>query len=260
MSSPMNSHRIRAMVVDDEPLARQAIQQLLTEIDWIEWIGEAEDGISAIEKIRSASPDLLFMDIQMPGASGIEVLDRSGTSASVIFTTAYDEYAMTAFELGAIDYLRKPFGRERFMRALERAKPFLESRQTARAAESETPLSERLTFAQNESKLITRLFVRDRTFIVPVQTSDVLRFESEGDYVAVITDGRRHLVYINLAELSQRLDAEKFVRIHRSHIVNLDRVAAMVPHDANRLEVRMVDGARIVASRTGTQILRARIK
>ena len=115
-------------------------------------------------------------------------------------------------------------------------------------------------FAQTESKAITRLFVRDRANIIPVQTSDVLHFKSDGDYVAVITAGRRHLVYINLSDLSARLDPERFVRIHRSHIVNLDRVAAMVPHDANRLEIRLVDGSRIIASRSGTQLLRARRK
>lgn len=256
----MTGGRIRALVVDDEPLARQAIQQLLASVDWIEWVGEASDGLAAMDALRVLQPDLLFLDIQMPGASGVEVLERSATDAAVIFTTAHDEYAMVAFELGAIDYLRKPFGRERFARALDRAKPFLDARNAARAIEHDASLAERLVFAQSEAQTITRLFVRDRANIIPVQTNDVLRFESDGDYVAVITAGRRHLVYINLSDLSARLDPARFVRIHRSHIVNLDRVAAMVPHDANRLEVRMVDGARIVASRSGTQLLRARLK
>lgn len=256
----MTSKRTRALVVDDEPLARQAIQQLLAKVDWIEWIGEASDGVGAIDAIQALQPDLLFLDIQMPGASGIEVLERSETDAAVIFTTAHDEYAMIAFELGAIDYLRKPFGHERFTRALDRARPFLDARKTTNGGQADTPLAERLVFAQNESKAITRLFVRDRANIIPVQTSDVIRFESDGDYVAVVTSGRRHLVYINMSDLSARLDSERFVRVHRSHIVNLDRVVAMAPHDANRLEVRMIDGSRVVASRSGTQLLRARLK
>jgi two-component system LytT family response regulator len=254
----MNPEPMRALVVDDEPLARQAIQQLLTDVDWLQWAGEASDGLAAIDAIQSLQPELVFLDIQMPGANGIEVLERANVDVAVIFTTAYDEYAMTAFELGAIDYLRKPFGRERFMRALERARPFLEARRAARIQEQTVPLVERLVFVQQESRALTRIFVRDRANIIPVQTSDVLRFEADGDYVAVVTAERRHLIYINLADLSARLDAEQFVRIHRSHIVNLDRVAAMVAHDANRLEVRMVDGTRIVASRNGTQLLRAR--
>lgn len=256
----INTEAMRTLVVDDEPLARQAIQQMLAEVPWLQWIGEASDGLAAVSAIQSLQPDLVFLDIQMPGATGIEVLERASADVAVIFTTAYDEYAMTAFELGAIDYLRKPFGRDRFMRSIDRARPFLEARRAARNAEDNVPLAERLEFAREQSQTITRIFVRDRANIIPVQTSDVLRFEADGDYVAVVTAERRYLVYINLADLSARLDAEQFVRIHRSHIVNLDRVAAMVAHDANRLEVRMIDGTRIVASRTGTQLLRARFK
>lgn len=256
----MSAEPMRALVVDDEPLARQAIQQLLADVEWLTWVGEASDGVAAINAIQTLKPELVFLDIQMPGTNGIEVLERANSDVAVIFTTAFDEYAMTAFELGAIDYLRKPFGRERFMRALDRARPFLEARRAARNPEHNVPLAERLEFAQQESRALSRIFVRDRANIIPVQTNDVLRFEADGDYVAVITTDRRHLVYINLADLSTRLDSERFVRIHRSHIVNLDRVAAMVAHDANRLEVRMVDGTRIVASRNGTQLLRARFK
>lgn len=256
----MNNEPMRALVVDDEPLARQAVQQLLAEVDWLMWVGEASDGIAAVEAIHSLKPELVFLDIQMPGASGIEVLERANSDVAVIFTTAYDEYAMMAFELGAIDYLRKPFGRERFMRALERARPFLDARRAARNPEQNVPLAERLVFAQQETRALTRIFVRDRSNIIPVQISDVVRFEADGDYVAVITAQRRHLVYVNLTDLWARLDAEHFVRIHRSHIVNLDRVTAMVAHDANRLEVRMIDGSRIVASRNGTQLLRVRFK
>lgn len=255
MSAPI----VRALVVDDEPIARQAIREFLQDVSWIEWVGEASDGVTATSTIEAMRPDLVFLDIQMPGASGVEVLERAKSEISVIFTTAHEEYAMAAFELGAIDYLRKPFGRERFMRALERARPFLAARMTERDREPESRLAERLSYAQGEPHVLTRLFVRDRANIIPVQVRDVLRFEADGDYVAVLTAGRRYLVYVNLADLSLRLDSERFVRVHRSHVVNLDRVAAIVPHDANRLEVRMEDGSRVVASRNGTQLLRSRI-
>lgn len=231
---------------------------LLGEVPWVTCIGEATDGIEAVAAIREQQPDLVFLDVQMPGMSGIEVLEKAGADLSVIFTTAYDEYAMIAFELGAIDYLREPFGRERFLRALERARPHLDAR-NARRADSAT-LVERLALADaTKPEHLTRLFVRDRGQVIPLQVADVVRCEADGDYVAIIAGGRRHLVYVNLTDLVARLDPEKFVRAHRSHLINLDRVAAMVAHDPNRLEVRMTDGSKVVASRAGTQLLRARI-
>jgi two-component system LytT family response regulator len=263
----MNTRTVRALVIDDEPLARQAIRTLLADVEWMTCVGEAEDGPTAVASIQSLEPDVVFLDIQMPGANGIEVLSQSGCDVAVIFTTAFDDYAMTAFELGAIDYLRKPFGRERFMRAVERARPFLEARLRSTPNDSAVVdehiparITDRLEFAQGDTRTITRLFVRDRARIVPISVAEVLRFESDGDYVAVVTGGRRHLIYINISELAERLDSDRFVRVHRSHIVNLDHVSTMAPHDPSRLEVRMSDGSRVVASRSGTQLLRARLK
>ena len=250
--------RVRALVVDDESVARTAIRALLQDAPWIECIGEARDGVDAIALIRSERPELLFLDVQMPGATGIEVLEQAGTDLAVIFTTAHDDYAMTAFELGAIDYLRKPFGRERFLKAVERARPQIEARRSAVSAGS--PLSERLAFANAPSRPLTRIFVRDRGAVIPLSTADVVRCEADGDYVAVHAGGRRHLVYVNLSDLAAQLDPERFVRVHRSHLVCLDYVAQLVPFDANRLEVRLTDGSRVVASRAGTQTLRARMK
>jgi two-component system LytT family response regulator len=265
--TPANA-RARALVVDDEPVARQALRELLAEVSWVEWVGEAADGLDAIAAMQRLRPDLVFLDVQMPGATGVEVLERAGVDAAVIFTTAHDEYAMIAFELGAIDYLRKPFGRERFQRALERARPLLVARAGATPAGGTTTgagsagatLAERVAFASTPPRTLTHVFVRDGGRVVPIQASDIIRCEAEGDYVAVYAAGRRHLVYVNLADLAARLDAERFVRIHRSHLINLDRVASFAPHDANRLEVRMHDGTRIIASRTGTQLLRARAR
>lgn len=250
--------QIRALVVDDEPVARTALRELLSEVSWITWIGEAADGFEAIAAIREHDPDLVFLDVQMPGLNGIQVLEQSEREPAVVFTTAHDDYAMAAFELGAIDYLRKPFGRERFLRALDRARAQLDAARTRHSEVNDVPLGQRLAYAQTETQTLRRIFVRDRGNIIPVRMQDVLRFESDGDYVAVFTGGRRHLVYVNLSDLATRLDPERFIRVHRSHIVNLDRVAAMTAHDASRLEVQMQDGSRIVASRAGTTELRKR--
>jgi two-component system, LytTR family, response regulator len=250
----------RALVVDDEEVARRALREFLAEVSWIDVVSEAVDGIAAIEAIARDRPDLLFLDVEMPGASGVEVLERSGTDLAVIFTTAHDDYAMTAFELGAIDYLRKPFGRDRFLKAIERARPQLEAARAKRGDEAGSPLAERLAFAQEPPRPLTRLFVRDRGAVIPVRAADIVRCEADGDYVAVHALGRRHLVYVNLGDLASQLDAERFVRVHRSHLVNLDYVASVAPHDANRLEVRLKDGARVVASRAGTRALRERFQ
>jgi two-component system LytT family response regulator len=253
----------RALVVDDEPVARKALRDLMGEVPWIACIGEAVDGEAAVSAIVEQRPDLVFLDVQMPGASGVQVLERTGglvPDLAVIFTTAHDDYAMTAFELGAIDYLRKPFGRERFLRAVERARPHLEASRARRSTDGGSALTERLAFAQRPPHPLTRLFVRDRGAVVPIRTDHIVRCEADGDYVAVHADGRRHLVYVNLGDLAAQLDPERFVRVHRSHVVNLDHVASLAPHDANRLEVRLKDGSRVMASRAGTQALRARIR
>lgn len=249
---------VRAMIVDDEPIARDALRALLADVDWISCVGEAVDGNDAITQISELNPELLFLDVQMPGATGIEVLERVNQELTVIFTTAHDDYAMTAFEFGAIDYLRKPFGRERFARALERARPYIEARRARDATSAGAALTERLAFASGVERPLQRLFVRDRGGVLPVRTADIVHCEADGDYVAVHALGRRHLVYVNLGDLASQLDAEKFVRVHRSHIVNLDAVVSFVAHDANRLEVRLSNGARVIASRAGTQVLRAR--
>jgi two-component system LytT family response regulator len=254
---------VRALVVDDEHIARKALRDLIGEVPWISCIGEADDGVAAISAIAEHRPDLVFLDVQMPGASGVEVLEQTGGShpdLAVIFTTAHDDYAMIAFELGAIDYLRKPFGRDRFLRAVERARAQLEASRAPQGAERGSALAERLAFAQRPPQPLTRLFVRDRGAVVPLRTDDIVRCEADGDYVAVYAGGRRYLVYVNLGDVAAQLDPERFVRVHRSHLVNLDHVASLTPHDANRLEVRLKDGSRVVSSRAGTQALRAKIK
>lgn len=251
---------VRALVVDDEPVARAALRMLLDSVSWIECVGEAVDGIEAIEALQSLKPELVFLDVQMPGANGVEVLERTGSDLAVIFTTAHDDYAMSAFELGAIDYLRKPFGEQRLFRALERAQPHIAARRSRQSHDVGTPLAERLAFASSPSRPIARLFVRDRGAVLPIRVEDITHCDADGDYVAVYANGKRHLVYVNMGDLAAQLDPERFVRVHRSHLVNLDAVASLVSHDASRLEVRLKDGTRLVASRAGTQLLRARYK
>ncbi|HUQ98591.1 MAG TPA: LytTR family DNA-binding domain-containing protein [Gemmatimonadaceae bacterium] len=241
--------KTRVLIVEDEPIPRERLRELLSEVNWIECVGQAPDGRTAIRMIDELRPDLVFLDIEMPGMTGLEVLTKIEHDPAIVFTTAYDRYAVTAFELEALDYLLKPFGTKRLDSALERVKKHLQS-------DASFPVAERARVALETRGTFSRIFVRDRGRIVPIQVESIDRLEAEDDYVGVHSNGRRYLVYLGMAQFEARLDPEKFVRIHRSHIVNLDRVAAFLPEDGGRLVIEMKDGTRLAASRTRSRELR----
>ncbi|MDQ2890920.1 MAG: LytTR family DNA-binding domain-containing protein [Gemmatimonadota bacterium] len=247
----------RALIVEDEVPATQRLSDLIAEVAWLECIGHAPDGAAAIRMIDAERPDLVFLDISMPGASGLEVLEQVTHSPAVIFTTANDQYAIAAFELQAIDYLMKPFTRERFLTAVERARRTLTMPLTPPAvpvtARARTAVTES---ADARSTLLTRLFVRDHSKIVPVAVREIERLEAQDDYVALFTGGHRYLVYLPLGEFERRLDSAHFIRVHRSHIVNVDFVDHFEPFEAGRLLVVMRGGTRILASRVRSSELR----
>jgi two-component system LytT family response regulator len=211
-------------------------------------VGEAATGRAAIAAIEEVEPDLVFLDIRLPGMSGLDVLQRLERAPAVMFTTAYDQYAVAAFEIGAIDYLLKPFGRERFQRALERARPFLD-RQLGSAA------AERAREVQGAGP-VARLFLRDGGRIVPVPVAAIERFEACDDFVVVHAGGKRYRLHLQLTDLEARLDPARFVRIHRSHMVNFDHVASLTPYDGSRFHVSLLSGVTIVASRQRSKVLR----
>ena len=247
--------KIRALIVEDEPLARRTLRDMLADVPWLECVGEAETGPQAVEMIDALRPDLVLLDIEMPELNGIQVLDRITHEPAVIFTTAYDRYAVSAFELEALDYLLKPFGQERCLAALERARRALPPNGSATEPASPS-LVERARHVLGESGPLTRLFVRDRDRIVPVSTSDIERLEAADDYVDVHTKSRSYLVYLTLNDFERRLDPERFIRVHRAHIVNLDFVKQLVPFDGSRMQIEMRDGTKILASRTRSKELR----
>ncbi|WP_353268161.1 LytTR family DNA-binding domain-containing protein [Gemmatimonas sp.] len=243
MSTPFT-----VLVCEDEPLARLHLRALIESTPTLLWIGEVGDGLNAVTLIDRLRPDIIFLDIEMPELSGLDVLERTTHRPAVIFTTAFDAHAVQAFELGAVDYLLKPFGPERFATAIARV-----ARSLAPHA-GDAPVAERV---RSQQGALSRVFVRERGRIVPVQVQEIERLEAEDDYVALVVRGRRHLLTITLASLLEKLDGRRFVRIHRSHAVNLDFVSALIPFDAARLCVEMRDGSRITASRSGTQLLRS---
>ena len=246
----MSEAAVTALIADDEPVARAGLRHLLRGLPWLHCVGEAADGPAALAEIQRLKPELVFLDIQMPGLLGTEVLRRlaeAGTPPLVIFTTAHAEHAITAFELGALDYLLKPFGAERLNATLERVRAAL--------GEPVPPALERLAELLGRGPL-TRLFVRSGAAIVPVAVAEVSHFEAVGDYVSVHAGGAEHLLHLALSRLEERLDAERWVRIHRGCIVNLDAVARFRRLANGQLSAELKDGGALPVSRSRSQVLR----
>ena len=249
---------IRALVIEDEPLARQTIRDFLAGEDWLELVGEASDGPTAVRLIDELRPDLVFLDVQMPGLTGLQVMERARHDPEIIFTTAYDSYAVPAFELGALDYLLKPFGRERFRHTLARVRSRMsvETEEASPVApKSAAPARKRLSTAMNAGVPLERLFVRDRERVVPLRAAEITRLEAEDDYVSVHAAGKSYLVHLTLNEFAARLDPSRFRRVHRSHVVNIDHVLSIESFD-RRLLLKMRDGSEVLSSRAGAQQLR----
>jgi two-component system LytT family response regulator len=239
---------IRAVIVEDEPEARLALRTWLEDEDGIEVVGEAADGRTAVTLIDRLRPDLVFLDVQLPEMTGLRVLETVRHAPEVVFTTAWDHYALAAFELGALDYLVKPFGRERFLKALQRVRLRL-------GATDETSASERARTAFASGHL-TRLFARRGERIVPILAHDIRRIAAQGDYAEVHTPAGAFLLHVSLKELAGRLDPERFVQVHRSHIVNLDAIDHLKAYDERRLVIVLKEGGEIVASRAASERLR----
>lgn len=240
--------KVRTLVVDDEPVARAGLRRMLLSFEWIEVIGEAADGESAVAAIETLQPDLVFLDVQMPALAGTEVLRRIERQPYVIFTTAFAEHAVIAFELGAVDYLLKPFGPNRLAAAMERIRGAIGEPAGIGAIE-------RLTGALG-SRPISRLFVRTGGNLVPLLVAHVMSFEADGDYVIAHTERTHHTLHLPLNRLEERLDPARFIRIHRAHIVNLDHVRTFKRDIRGNLEAQLVNGRRVPVSRSRAQELR----
>jgi two-component system LytT family response regulator len=233
--------KVSTLIADDEPVARSGLRDMLAEFDWISCVGDASNGLAAVEAINRLRPELVFLDIQMPGLLGTDVLRRVEHRPFVVFTTAFGQHAVTAFELGAVDYLLKPFGPERLAATLDRV----------RAALGEPGATSALDRYQEALRTgpMTRLFVRSGRAVIPVSVADVSWFEADGDYVTAHSSAGVHVLHLSLNRLEARLDPERFVRVHRAHIVNLDRVVAFRREGKDRFHAQMDDGARVAVSR-----------
>lgn len=235
---------LKAIIVDDEPLARQLVREYLSHHADIEIVAECENGFEAVKAVSDFRPDILFLDVQMPKLDGFEVLELIVHDLAIIFTTAYDEFALKAFEVHAADYLLKPFSQERFDEALEQAKKKIGKR----ASHSLNAIVEKSHEVHNP---LERILIRDGTkvHIVPVETIDYI--EAQDDYVAINTGGKIHLKQTTIATLEGELDNKKFVRIHRSFILNIERLAKIEPYAKDSRVAILKDGTRLQVSRAG---------
>ena len=241
--------KVTALVVDDEPVARAGLKAMLRAFEWIEVVGEAADGESAVGAIHALRPELVFLDVQMPGLLGTDVLRRLERPPFVIFTTAYSEHAVSAFELGAVDYLMKPFGPTRLAAAMERVR-------SALGEPASVDPVDRLSGALAGGP-ISRLFVRVGGALVPLPVERVSWFEADGDYVIAHAGDARHVLHLSLSRLETRLDSRRFMRLHRAHIVNLEQVRAFKRDAGGNLEAELADGGRVPVSRARAQELRS---
>jgi two-component system LytT family response regulator len=242
---------MRTLIVDDESPARQRLKRLLADIEGVEIIGEAEDGLQAVELIEREQPDLVLLDIQMPGLDGFGVIEALEVSPPIVFVTAYDEYAIRAFEINALDYLLKPFSRERLEQAIHRAQEAQTKGQdfAARLA----PLLESLA---SQGQHLNRLAVRDRNRIRVLDADEVDWIGVENEQTVVHVGSEAYPIRRTLADLEARLDPARFFRAHRSAIVNLDRVKEIVPWFKGSHKLRLTTGAEVELSRARARALR----
>ena len=241
--SPGQDKKIGALLVDDEELARHVLRELLQSHPEIQILGECANGFEAVKAIAEHKPDLLFLDIQMPRLTGFDVLELIEADVAVVFITAYDQYAMRAFEVHAVDYLLKPIGRQRFEEALERAKK--------RTGERKPPALELAAAARPPQQFLERMVVKDGTRVTLIPVAKLDYVEAQDDYVALASQGKKHLKQQTIASVEAGLDPARFVRIHRSYIVNFERVVRIEPYGKDSRVAILADGARLPVSRTG---------
>jgi two-component system LytT family response regulator len=234
--------------VDDEPLGRERIRMLLSGDPEIEIVDECSDGQQAVESINQSKPDLVYLDVQMPRMDGFAVLQAiaGGRMPTVIFVTAYDRYAVRAFEVHALDYLLKSFDRERFQAALQRAKDQIRQSREGLLSERLTGLLEDLEVRE---KRLTRLIVKSAGRISFVRVEEIDWLEAADNYVRIHVTRESHLIRETLQSLLERLDPSKFLRIHRSTVVNFDRIKEMQPLFHGDYLVRLHDGTELTLSR-----------
>ncbi len=239
---------IRVLIVDDEPLARKRLRELLKDDPDVVISGECANGAETVAAVRELAPDLIFLDVQMPGVDGLAVSETLNDKQSplVIFVTAYDQYAVRAFDVQAVDYLLKPFDRARFTQALQRAKERLREQ---RRDEVNQRILDLLSEIKDKPQYLDRLVIKTNDRVFVLKTDEIDWIEAEGNYVRVHFGKQSSLIRETLTNLSAQLDPRKFPRIHRSRLVNLDRIQELQPWTRHDWRIILRNGAQLRLSR-----------
>ena len=243
MPEGLNQTLLKVVIVDDEDLARMLLREYCTQLGGIEILAECSNGFEAVKAVAEHKPDAVFLDVQMPKLDGFEVLELIGAETPIVFVTAFDQYAMKAFEAHAVDYLLKPYSLERFQKSIEKLRALPKSAPTGLAS-----LAAEVRPADHRPE---RIVVRDgaKVHIIPLHKLDYV--EAQDDYVALRSDKRNFLKQQTLSSLEEQLDARRFVRVHRSYIVNIERIARIEPFTKDSRVLVLQDGSQIPVSRTG---------
>jgi two-component system LytT family response regulator len=259
MTSQVPAPRTRILIADDEPLARERLRTLLARESWAEIVAECPDGTDAIAAINDVRPDLVFLDVQMPGATGFEVIEAVGPARMppVIFVTAYDRYALRAFDVCALDYLLKPFDRDRFRQALTRARSQMQ--QPSAGGDLERKLLELVQGLKHGPPRVDRFVVRSGGRVYFVRANEIDWIEAAGNYVKLHVGPDVHLLRETMTAIEAQLDPEIFFRIHRCHIVNIERVQELQPWFNGEYVVSLKTGARLTLSRGYREKLQHRL-
>jgi two-component system, LytTR family, response regulator len=244
--------KIRVLIIDDESLARELVKKYLSDNPGIEILGECENGFDALKAIQELKPDLIFLDIQMPRIDGFELLEVLDHRPEIIFTTAFDQYAIKAFELNALDYLLKPFSKARLEQALEKARK--------RLAEKETPsqlsIENLRLHLDQKQKILDRVITRMGSKITVIPVEKIWYIESADDYVMIYSELGNHLKEKTMKYFEEHLPREQFIRIHRSYIVNLSQVVSIELYSKDSYIAAMKSGAKLKVSAEGYRRLR----
>lgn len=245
---------IQTLIVDDEAVAREGLHKLLQQEPDIELVGTCANGREAVEAIQTLQPDLVFMDVQMPEMNGFEALMAVDMEALpvIVFVTAYDQYALRAFDVHAVDYLLKPFTNQRLREALQQARRYLASETIVDLNQQVANLLDHLhaRSEQSTSAYVERIPVKNKRRVRFVDVADIDWIEAADNYVNLHVGDQSHLVRSTLSEMEERLDPEQFLRIHRSHIVNVERIREVHPRGSGDCLIVLDDGTGLLSSRT----------
>ncbi len=244
---------IKVVIIEDEAPARELIKAYLKDED-VEIMEECVNGFEGIKAIHEHRPDLIFLDVQMPKLTGFEMLELLDEYPHIIFTTAYDQYAIKAFELNAVDYLMKPFSKDRFLQALEKAKKRIEKNN-----KDDKPVKELVQKVKEESGVIDRIFVKTGSRIDVIPVSEIIKIEAQDDYAEIFTKEKSYLKKETMTFLEKNLPPANFIRVHRSTIINTDYLNKIEKYGKETYVIILKDGSKVNVSKSRIKMLRERL-